>query len=146
MISATVKGLARLAYEFSDLVLTAFDLLPSTFVLLEKKNREITKANLGLLKVLVAKSQAEGLQMHLRSVVECLFKWQDDAKNHLKAKVKLLLGMLITKCGLEAVKAVMPEEHMKLLSNIRKIKERKERNKGAKSEETRSHVSKATTS
>jgi ribosomal RNA-processing protein 12 len=43
MISATVKGLARLAYEFSDLVLTAFDLLPSTFVLLEKKNREITK-------------------------------------------------------------------------------------------------------
>ncbi|CAJ2627945.1 unnamed protein product [Trifolium pratense] len=146
MISATVKGLARLAYEFSDLVLTAFDLLPSTFVLLEKKNREITKANLGLLKVLVAKSQAEGLQMHLRSVVECLFKWQDAAKNHLKAKVKLLLGMLITKCGLEAVKAVMPEEHMKLLSNIRKIKERKERNKGAKSEETRSHVSKATTS
>ncbi|GAU26881.1 hypothetical protein TSUD_02840, partial [Trifolium subterraneum] len=146
MISATVKGLARLAYEFSDLVLTAFDLLPSTFVLLEKKNREITKANLGLLKVLVAKSQAEGLQMHLRSVVECLFKWQDDAKNHFKAKVKSLLEMLITKCGLEAVKAVMPEEHMKLLSNIRKIKERKERNQGAKSEETRSHVSKATTS
>ncbi|WJX12238.1 hypothetical protein P8452_02759 [Trifolium repens] len=146
MISATVKGLARLAYEFSDLVLTAFDLLPSTFVLLEKKNREITKANLGLLKVLVAKSQAEELQVHLRSVVECLFKWQDVAKNHFKAKVKLLLGMLVTKCGLEAVKAVMPEEHMKLLTNIRKIKERKERNKGAKSEETRSHVSKATTS
>ncbi|KAK2455632.1 RRP12 protein [Trifolium repens] len=40
MISAMVKGLARLAYEFSDLVLTAFDLLPSTFVLLEKKNRD----------------------------------------------------------------------------------------------------------
>lgn len=146
MISATVKGLARLAYEFSDLVLTAFDLLPSIFVLLEKKKKEITKANLGLLKVLVAKSQAEGLHMHLKSVVESLFKWQDVAKNHFQAKVKLLLGMLVTKCGLEAVKAVLPEEHMKLLSNIRKIKERKERNRGAKSEETRSHVSKATTS
>jgi len=36
-------------------------------------------------------------------------------------QVKLLLGMLITKCGLEAVKAVLPEEHMKLLSNIRKV-------------------------
>jgi ribosomal RNA-processing protein 12 len=59
--------------------------------------------------------------VHLRSVVECLFKWQDDAKNHFKAKVKFLLGMLIAKCGLEAVKAVMPEEHMKLLSNIRKV-------------------------
>lgn len=43
MISATVKGLARLAYEFSDLVLNAFDLLPSIFVLLEKKKKEITK-------------------------------------------------------------------------------------------------------
>ncbi|KAK7363336.1 hypothetical protein VNO77_05476 [Canavalia gladiata] len=146
MMSATAKGLARLAYEFSDLVLTAFDLLPHIFLLFQRKNKEIIKANLGFLKVLVAKSQADRLQMHLRSMVEGLLKWQDNTKNHFKAKVKLLLEMLVTKCGLEAVKAVMPEEHMKLLSNIRKIKERKERNRGAKSEETRSHVSKAPTS
>ncbi|XP_027329216.1 RRP12-like protein isoform X2 [Abrus precatorius] len=100
----------------------------------------------GFLKVLVAKSQVDGLQMHLKSMVEGLLKWQNNTKNNFKAKVKLLLGMLVTKCGLEAVKAVMPEEHMKLLSNIRKIKERKERSRGAKSEETRSHLSKATTS
>ena len=36
-------------------------------------------------------------------------------------QVKLLLEMLVRKCGLEAVKAVMPEEHMKLLTNIRKV-------------------------
>ncbi|KAJ1418786.1 hypothetical protein SESBI_15725 [Sesbania bispinosa] len=111
MISAAAKGLARLAYEFSDLVLTAFNLLPSTFLLLQRKNREIIKANLGFLKVLVAKSQAEGLQMHLRGMVEGLLKWQDNTKSHFKAK----------------------------------IKERKERDRGAKSEETRSHLSKATT-
>ncbi|KAJ7979205.1 RRP12-like protein [Quillaja saponaria] len=146
MISAAVKGLARLAYEFSDLVSTAWTLLPSTFLLLKRKNREIIKANLGLLKVLVAKSQAEGLKMHLRIVVEGLLNWQDNTKNHFKAKVKLLLEMLVRKCGLEAVKAVVPEEHMKLLTNIRKIKERKERKQGAKSEETRSYLSKATTS
>ncbi|TKY54389.1 RRP12 protein [Spatholobus suberectus] len=145
MISAAAKGLARLAYEFSDLVLSAFKLLPGTLTLLQENNKEIIKANLGFLKVLVAKSQAEGLQKHLKSMVEGLLKWQDNSKNHFKAKVKLLLGMLVTKCGLEAVKAVMPEEHMKLLSNIRKIKERKERNRSAKSEETRSHLSKATT-
>ncbi|RDX76023.1 RRP12-like protein, partial [Mucuna pruriens] len=147
MISATAKGLARLAYEFSDLVLTAFKLLPGALTLLQSNNKEIIKANLGFLKVLVAKSQAEGLQAHLKSMVEGLLKWQANSKNHFKSKVKLLLGMLVTKCGLEAVKAVMPEEHMKLLSNIRKIKERKERrNRSAKSEETRSHLSKATTS
>lgn len=36
-------------------------------------------------------------------------------------QVKLLIEMLVRKCGLEAVKKVMPEEHMKLLTNIRKV-------------------------
>lgn len=35
--------------------------------------------------------------------------------------MKLLIEMLVRKCGLEAVKKVMPEEHMKLLTNIRKV-------------------------
>lgn len=146
MISAAVKGLARLVYEFTDLVSTACNLLPSTFLLLRRKNREIVKANLGLLKVLVAKSKADGLQLHLRSMVEGLLIWQDDTKSHFKAKIKLLLEMLVKKCGLDAVKAVMPEEHMKLLTNIRKIKERKERKLAAPSEEAKSQVSRATTS
>lgn len=146
MISAAVKGLARLAYEFSDLVSNVYKLLPSTFLLLQRKNREIIKANLGLLKVLVAKSHAEWLQMHLGSMVEGLLNWQDDTKNQFKSKVKLLLEMLVKKCGFDAVKAVMPEEHMKLLTNIRKIKERKERKLATNTEDTKSHFSKATTS
>ncbi|XP_008242162.1 PREDICTED: RRP12-like protein [Prunus mume] len=146
MISAAMKGSARLAYEFSDLVSTASNLLPSTFLLLQRKNKEIIKATLGFLKVLVAKSQTEGLQSHLESMVESLLKLQDATKNHFKAKVKFLLEMLVRKCGLDAVKAVMPEEHMKLLTNIRKIKERTEWKLGSKSEEARSQVSKATTS
>lgn len=146
MISAAVKGLARLAYEFSDLVSAVYNVLPSAFLLLQRKNNEIAKANLGLLKVLVAKSQAEGLQMHLKGIVEGLLKWQDSTKNLFKAKIKVLLEMLVKKCGLDAVKAVMPEEHMKLLTNIRKIRERKERRVAANSEESKSHQSKATTS
>ncbi|KAJ0983774.1 hypothetical protein J5N97_002130 [Dioscorea zingiberensis] len=132
MISAAVKGLARLAYEFSDLIGAAYNLLPSAFLLLQRKNREVIKANLGLIKVLVAKSGADKLEMNLKGIVDGLLKWQDGTKNHFKAKVKLLIEMLVRKCGLDAVKAVMPEEHMKLLTNIRKTKERKERK--AKSE------------
>jgi len=45
------------------------------------------QANLGLLKVLVAKSQVDSLQMHLGSMVEGLLKWQDNTKNHFKSKV-----------------------------------------------------------
>ncbi|GJV45364.1 RRP12-like protein [Tanacetum coccineum] len=146
MISAAVKGIARLTYEFTDLISRAFNVLPSAFLLLQRKNREINKANLGLLKVLVAKSQAEGLQTHMPGMVEALLSWQGSHKNHFKAKVKLLLEMLVKKCGLEAVKEVMPEEHMKLLTNIRKTKERKERKYAANTEETKSRLSKATTS
>lgn len=145
MISAAVKGLARLAYEFSDLIASAYNVLPSSFLLLQRKNREIIKANLGLVKVLVAKSPAENLQNHLNLMVEGLLKWQDETKNHFKAKIKHLLEMLVKKCGFDAVKAVMPEEHMKLLTNIRKVKERRERKLAANSE-TRSYLSKATTS
>ena len=50
MISAAVKGLARLAYEFSDLVATAYNVLPSTFLLLKRKNREIAKVCSSVLK------------------------------------------------------------------------------------------------
>ncbi|KAG5243558.1 RRP12 protein [Salix suchowensis] len=79
-------------------------------------------------------------------MVEGLLRWQDDTINHFKAKVKHILEMLVKKCGVDAVKAVMPEEHMKLLANIRKIKERRERKHAASSEETKSHMSRATTS
>ncbi|BBH08124.1 ARM repeat superfamily protein [Prunus dulcis] len=168
MISAAMKGLARLAYEFCDLVSTPSNLVPSIFLLLQRKNKEIIKATLGFLKVLVAKSQTEGLHLHLESMVESLLKLQDATKTHFKAKVASFLPlnfdviefswfdnlpkflslaeMLVRKCGLDAVKAVMPEEHMKLLTNIRKIKERKEWKLGSKSEEARSQVSRATTS
>ncbi|KAK9705625.1 hypothetical protein RND81_07G071800 [Saponaria officinalis] len=145
MISAAVKGLARLTYEFSDLLSAAYQVLPLSFLLLQRKNKEIVKANLGLLKVLVAKSQSENLHNHLKVMVEGLLKWPCDTKNHFKAKVKHLLEMLVKKCGLDAVKAVMPEEHMKLLTNIRKIKERREKKLAANSE-TGSYLSKATTS
>ncbi|XP_021756694.1 RRP12-like protein [Chenopodium quinoa] len=105
----------------------------------------LLQANLGLLKVLVAKSQSEILQIYLKGMVEGILVRQDDSMKHFKAKVKHLLEMLVKKCGLDAIKAVMPEDHMKLLTNIRKIKERKERKLAANSE-TSSYLSKATTS
>lgn len=46
MISAAIKGLARLSYEFSDLVSAAYSLLPSAFLLMQRENREITKVRL----------------------------------------------------------------------------------------------------
>lgn len=53
------------------------------------------QANLGFLKVLVAKSKDEGLQLHLRSMVEGLLMRKDNFKTHFKAKVCFLFSMLL---------------------------------------------------
>ena len=53
------------------------------------------QANLGLLKVLVAKSHAEGLHANLRTVVEGLLNWQDSTKNHFKAKVAICMLLFV---------------------------------------------------
>lgn len=42
-ISAVVTGLARLTYEFSELIGVAYKLLPQTFLLMQRNNREIVK-------------------------------------------------------------------------------------------------------
>ncbi|KAL8477248.1 hypothetical protein ACS0TY_029515 [Phlomoides rotata] len=116
-ISAVMTGLARLAYEFSDLISAAYSVLPSTYLLMQRKNKEIIK----IVEGVGAKSPAEGLQTHLRGMVEGLLNWQDNTRSLFKAK--MLLEMLVKKCGLAAVKDVMPEEHMKLLTNIRELNE-----------------------
>ncbi|KAL6911594.1 hypothetical protein ACP4OV_000399 [Aristida adscensionis] len=144
-ISAAVTGLARLTYEFSELIGVAYKLLPQTFLLMQRNNREIIKANLGFIKALVAKSKADVLHEHLKGVVEGLLSWQSDTKNSFKAKVKSLIEILVKKCGLDAVKAVMPEEHMKLITNIRKINERKMRtSKSSEDGDAMSMTSRAT--
>jgi hypothetical protein len=53
---------------------------------------------LGFIKVLVAKSDVNGLNERLSGLVEGLLKWQDE-KNHFKAKVcflSILLSFLLS--------------------------------------------------
>eukprot|EP00250_Pteridium_aquilinum_P028638 c37528_g1_i1 orf=673-4578(-) len=143
MRSAAITGLARLIYEFHDLCHTIPDLLPSVLLLLQSKSREVIKSVLGFLKVVVARQPAEHLQHHLKSMVEGLLLWSDDSKNHFKAKVRVIFEMLVRRCGLPAVLAVTPEQHTKLLTHIRKMKERKEKKEGDDSKSIKSHATTA---
>jgi len=45
------------------------------------------QATLGLLKVVIARLQAEDLQKHLKSMVDGLLLWLAERKIHFKAKV-----------------------------------------------------------
>ncbi|XP_062010728.1 uncharacterized protein LOC133727119 isoform X1 [Rosa rugosa] len=60
-----------------------------------------------------------------------------DQEFSFKEEVKLLLKMLVEKCGFDAIMAVMPQEHKKLLLEINEM--------GSKSVEVISHASEATT-
>ncbi|XP_004301905.1 PREDICTED: uncharacterized protein LOC101293210 [Fragaria vesca subsp. vesca] len=146
MISATTEGLARLAFEFSDLVSTSTNLLPSTLRCLPSGSQEIIKSNLGFLKVLVAKLPSEVLQLHTKSMVENLLSCQVYCATSLKAKVKLLVEMVVNKCGLQNIRAVIPGERMELLAELQKITEGQEKRiLGCNSKKERSHMSKAST-
>ncbi|CAN8285157.1 unnamed protein product [Cochlearia groenlandica] len=85
----------------------------------------------------------EDSKYFMRKTLEDLSDMQDlpDEGFPFRKQVRLLLEMLIKKCGIEAVKSMMPEEHMKLLTNIRKVKERKEKKYAAGSDISRSQVS-----
>ncbi|GBG72256.1 hypothetical protein CBR_g11186 [Chara braunii] len=130
MVSCSVMALARLLYEFSTrLSHTVPQLLPTVLLLLRSKSREIVKAVLGFVKVVVMRLPGTELEPHLGTMIEGLTVWSDDTKNHFKAKVRLIFEMLLKRCGYDAIAAVMPEEHMKLLTNIRKSRDRAERHR-----------------
>eukprot|EP00850_Spirogloea_muscicola_P009487 SM000053S17444 [mRNA] locus=s53:449406:462681:+ [translate_table: standard] len=135
MVSATVVALARLLYEFSvHLVRTVPELLPTALLLLHSKSREIIKAVLGLVKVVIARLPAGELEPYLASLIEGLLLWCEDAKNQFRMKVRVIVERLVRRCGYNTVAAVMPEEHIKLLQHIRKTKEREEKKRLEKTE------------
>eukprot|EP00850_Spirogloea_muscicola_P022198 SM000282S10601 [mRNA] locus=s282:83628:97088:+ [translate_table: standard] len=135
MVSATVVALARLLYEFSvHLVRTVPELLPTALLLLRSKSREIIKAVLGLVKVVIARLPAGELEPYLASMIEGLLLWCEDAKNQFRMKVRVIVERLVRRCGYNTVAAVMPEEHIKLLQHIRKTKEREEKKRLEKTE------------
>ncbi|KAH7365818.1 hypothetical protein KP509_18G047800 [Ceratopteris richardii] len=138
MKSAAITAVARLIYEFNDLCYTIPDLLPSILLLLQTKSREIIKSALGFLKVVIARQPVDLLLEHLKTMVESLLLWSDDSKNHFKAKVRVLFEILVRRCGLQAVLAVTPEQHVKLINHIRKMKERKEKKEDDESKSVRS--------
>ncbi|KAM5547225.1 hypothetical protein ABKV19_001632 [Rosa sericea] len=77
----------------------------------------------------------------MRGTVKTLADMQilPDREFPFKEEVKLLLEMVSEKCGLDAIPAIIPQEHMELLAEINQ-------QLGSKSVDASSHVSKATTS
>ena len=158
MISATIVSLARLIFEFhedldSDMV---HDILQVVIVYAtQSKSREIIKAAISFVKVAIivcadliressganeqgdiamdvdADTAEHGKYNFLKAIIEALLKWTSEHKSHFKVPCRYIIERMVRKFGHEQIELYFPEEHHKLLTNIRKIRERKARKAAA---------------
>lgn len=133
MISCTVLALTRLVYEFKDSIdkETMAELLCNVCLLLRCRTREIVKASLSFIKVIVFIMDSKTLASHATVMMEGISSIQEDVRRALRTKLKNIFTKLIRKFGFELVKSMLPVEHHKVLVNIRKEEARSKRRKEA---------------
>lgn len=134
MISATVVALARLLFDLAPSIPagTLHAILGDILLLFGSPSREIVKAAFGCVKVAVVVLPPEQLQPHLGGLVASILAWSGEHAMHFKVRVRHLLERLIRRFGYEAVAAIIPQEHHRLIANIKKRKDRAKRQKELK--------------
>uniref|UniRef100_A0A665UWI6 Uncharacterized protein n=1 Tax=Echeneis naucrates TaxID=173247 RepID=A0A665UWI6_ECHNA len=134
MITCTVLALTRLVFEYkggpADFH-TMEQLLHNICLLLSSRTREIVKAALGFIKVILFIMDPKTLASHVTVMMEGVGNIHDDVRRHFRTKLKNIFTKFIRKFGFELVKSMLPAEHHKVLTNIRKAEARTKRRKQA---------------
>ncbi|KAK9541593.1 hypothetical protein VZT92_001625 [Zoarces viviparus] len=133
MITCTVLALTRLVFEYKDAidVSTREQLLHNVCLLLTSRTREIVKAALSFIKVILFIMDPKTLASHATVMMEGVGNIKDDVRRHFRTKLKNIFTKFIRKFGFELVKSMLPAEHHKVLANIRKADARTKRKKQA---------------
>ncbi|KAI9681368.1 MAG: hypothetical protein M1817_002651 [Caeruleum heppii] len=138
MISATITALARILFHFRESLPPALltDLVSTLDLFLTSANREIVRSCLGFVKVCVISLPTSIMLPRLESLIPNLMSWSHEHKAHFRAKVKHIIERMIRRFGVEIVEKWCPEDDKKLVTNIRKTRERsKRKKKGAEDQE-----------
>lgn len=138
MISATITAIARAFFHFHASLLSPItgDLLDTLDLFLGSPTREIVRSVLGFVKVYIVVLSAELLRPRLESLIPALVNWSHEHKGNFKTKVKNILERLIRRFGAEVVERCCPQADRKLITNIRKTRERRKRGKTAAQDST----------
>ncbi|KAK0674433.1 putative ribosomal RNA-processing protein 12 [Cercophora samala] len=133
MISASITAITRILYEFRETVseATMSDLVQTMDLFLTSNNREIVKSVLGFVKVCILSLPTEMMLPRLETLLPNLMVWSHEHKGHFRAKVKHIIERMIRRFGVDVVMKYCPEDDKKLITNIRKTKERSKRRKDA---------------
>ncbi|CAG8458878.1 2384_t:CDS:10 [Paraglomus occultum] len=125
MMNATIASLSRLIFEFKDDLDTSLlhKLLDTVDNFVRCSTKEIVKAALGFVKVVIVSLSTDFLTPHLQQIINGILTWSHEHKGHFKVKVRHIIERLIRRFGYEAVEKCVPDEDKKLLINIKKRKE-----------------------
>lgn len=118
IMSGAVAALSLLIYKDPSLCTSVPELMPTVLVLLQTKANEVIKAVLGFVKVLVSCLQAKELQKFLADIVNGVLPWSSVTKNHFRLKVRIIMEIVIRKCGSDSVELVMPEKYMAFFKSV----------------------------
>ncbi|XP_077241688.1 ARM repeat superfamily protein [Tasmannia lanceolata] len=118
VMSGAVAALSLLVYRDTSVCFSVPNLLPSVLVLLQSKAKEVVKAVLGFMKVLVSCLHAKDLQKFLSDIVNGVLPWSSVSKNHFRSKVRIILEIVIRKCGSDSVELVRPEKYKSFIKTV----------------------------
>ncbi|KAJ3043390.1 hypothetical protein HDV00_005088 [Rhizophlyctis rosea] len=133
MQSAATASLGRLVFEFHDMMDEELleELVGTVMYFMESRNREIIKAALGFVKVVVVCLRQEVLEGSLEQIVVSILTHSRDHKSHFKSKVRHIFERLVRKFSYEAIEGFVPEADRKLIVNIKKRRDRLKKQKAA---------------
>ncbi|XP_068114238.1 RRP12-like protein [Hyperolius riggenbachi] len=134
MITCAVLTLTRLLFEFKDHmgVEVVEQLLENVCLLLTSRTREIVKAALGFIKVIIFITDLKILSKHLQKMIEAIGNIQPDMRRHFRMKLRNIFTKFIRKFGFDLVKSMLPEDYHKVLVNIRKAEAKNKKQKALK--------------
>ncbi|CCD24276.1 mRNA-binding protein RRP12 NDAI_0C06170 [Naumovozyma dairenensis CBS 421] len=129
MVSSTITAYACLVFEFKDELNAEvlMEIYDTVELYLTSNSREIVKSAIGFVKVCILGLSDELMRPKVPELLPKLLRWSHEHSGHFKAKVKHLIERLIRRFGYEYVEANFPEEDQKLLTNIRKTRNRNKR-------------------
>jgi ribosomal RNA-processing protein 12 len=140
MRSAAVMALSRIVFEFAKVNETVHSYLPSllqtVLVLFNDNAREVVKAVIGFVRVVIANLSRDQLEPLLPEIVEGLMKY-NKGKGRFRSKIKIILKKLVQYFGYEVITPLVPGDDSRLITHIRKLSERAARKKSSAVQDSR---------
>ncbi|KAJ9603067.1 pre-rRNA processing protein [Cladophialophora chaetospira] len=131
MVAASIIALSRLFFEYHTQLSdkTKEELVDTVSMFLQSNNREIVRAVLGFVKVMIVVLPVQMLEPRMPAIVPGLMVWSKENKGRLRAKVKGILDRCLRKFDAAKVESWVGGDDRKMVVNIRKRKERARKKK-----------------